>query len=324
MTDTTDNIKISIVVPVKNGMDTLSRFIEGIQIQSLLKEIEVVIIDSGSDDGSVEYLNAIDFVNVVSIDPKTFNHGATRNLGVTHCKGEFVLMTVQDAWTTDTTLIERMVSHFTDRSVMGVCGQQIVPHDKDKNPHEWFRPQSQGKSKKVEFKTKHSFSDLTPKEQRKACGWDDVIAMYRKKALLELPFQPLVFGEDMLWAKMALEKGYALIYDTTARVCHYHFQFPAYTYKRVLISKFFIFKCFNYFDDRTYNYKSYVLVVYRNFKWKCSLKWIMHNFNIISNYRKATQKLAHAIKNNQIDSLESELSLNIPIGKQNKTKQNDE
>ena len=43
MTDTTDNIKISIVVPVKNGMDTLERFIAGIQLQSILKDLEVTV-----------------------------------------------------------------------------------------------------------------------------------------------------------------------------------------------------------------------------------------------------------------------------------------
>ncbi|MFD2917454.1 glycosyltransferase family 2 protein [Psychroserpens luteus] len=311
-------IKISVVVPVKNGMDTLPRFIEGIQKQSLLSSCEVVIIDSGSDDGSVEYLKTFDFIKVISIDPKTFNHGATRNLGVTHCNGEFVLMTVQDAWTTDTKFLERMVDHFKDVSVMGVCGQQVIPHHKDKNPHEWFRPQSKGSAKKVKFKTKEAFLTLSPKEQRLSCGWDDVVAMYRKQALVDLPFQPLVFGEDMLWAKMALEKGYALVYDSTVRVFHYHFQFPEYTYKRVLISKFFIYKCFNYFDARTYNYKDYILIVYRNFKWNCAPKWILHNFNIITNHRKATHTLGSAIKNNKIEALETELALNIPQGSQNK------
>ncbi|MGJ8548653.1 glycosyltransferase family 2 protein [Winogradskyella wichelsiae] len=311
--------KISIVVPIKNGMDTLPAFIEGIQKQTLFKQIEVVIIDSESTDNSVEFLSQFSFVKVVSIDPKTFNHGATRNLGVTHCNGEFVLMTVQDAWTTDAKFIERMVAHFKDPSVMGVCGQQVVPHEKDKNPHEWFRPQSKGSAKKVEFKTKEAFLALSPKEQRQSCGWDDVVAMYRKQALLDLPFEPLVFGEDMLWAKMALEKGYALVYDTTVRVFHYHFQFPKYTYKRVLISKFFIYKCFNYFDDRTFSYKDYALVVYRNFKWKCAPKWIKHNFNLIANHRKATSTLATAIKKNKIEALERELAINIPQGTTNKT-----
>ncbi|WP_178990257.1 glycosyltransferase family 2 protein [Winogradskyella schleiferi] len=310
---------ISIVVPVKNGIATLPAFIEGVKKQTHFNNVEVVIIDSASTDGSVAYLSQFSFVKVISIDPKTFNHGATRNLGVTYTQGEFIVMTVQDATPTDAFWLEKMLAHFKDKEVMGVCGQQVVPHDKDKNPHEWFRPQSKGGAKKVKFKSKQEFLDLSPKEQRQCCGWDDVNAMYRKQALLNLPFEPLVFGEDMLWAKMALEKGYTLVYDTTARVYHYHFQFPTYTYKRVLISKLFIYKCFNYFDDRTYSYKDYALVVYRNFKWKCAPKWITHNFNLIANHRKATHTLATAIKMNKIEALEKELAVNIPQGTTNKT-----
>jgi rhamnosyltransferase len=299
-------------------MRTLPTFIEGVKKQTLFKDLEVVVVDSASTDGSIEFLSQFNFVTVVSIDPKTFNHGATRNLGVGHTQGEFVVMTVQDATPVNEFWLEQMVSHFEDEEVMGVCGQQVVPHHNDKNPHEWFRPQSQPKAKKIHFKSKQEFLKLSPKEQRACCGWDDVNAMYRKQALLDLPFQPLVFGEDMLWAKKALEKGYALVYDMSARVFHYHFQFPQYTYKRILIAKFFIFKCFNYLDTRTHNHKSYALVVYRNFKWRCAPKWIFHNFKIISNHRKATNTLIKAIKNDTINALESELAINIPIGQQHK------
>lgn len=313
-------INISIVVPVKNGMATLPNFIEGVKNQTLFKQTEVIVIDSGSTDGSVEFLTQFNFVNVVSINPKTFNHGATRNLGVSHCKGDFIVMTVQDAVAVNAVWLETMLKHFEDKSVMGVCGQQVVPHHKDKNPHEWFRPQSEGESKKVEFQTKQEFLALSPKEQRACCGWDDVNAIYRKQALLDLPFEPLMFGEDMLWAKMALEKGYKLVYDYAIRVQHYHYQFPIYTHKRTLISKLFIFKCFNYVDKRTYNYKTYALVIYRNFKWNCHPKWILHNFKIIRNHRKATHTVINAINNNTTQSLERELALNIPIGQQNEDK----
>lgn len=312
-------IQISIVVPVKNGIDTLERFIKGVQLQTLFNKTEVVIVDSGSNDGSVTYLKQFNFVKVIEIDPKTFNHGATRNLAVQHCQGDFVLMTVQDAWTTDEHLLERMLAHFNDPEVAGVCGQQVVPHDADKNPHEWFRPQSAPTIKRVKFK-KGEFEKLSPKVQRSNCGWDDVIAMYRKAVIIKLPFEPLVFGEDMLWAKMALEKGHTLIYDTSARVNHYHYQFPDFTRKRVLISKLFIYKCFNFEDERTYQLKDCILVVYRNIKWQCSPKWIWHNFKIIYHHRKATQYFLNTIKTNTLATLEQQLSINVPKGQQKKSR----
>lgn len=308
---------ISIVIPVKNGMYTLPQAIEGIQKQTLFSECEVVIIDSGSTDGSVEYLKQFEFVHVIGIDPKTFNHGETRNLGVQYTSGEFVVMTVQDAVASDEFWLERMLKHFRDDTVAGVCGQQIVPHHPNKNPHEWFRPQSESQIKTVQFNSKSEFDALSPQEKRNVCGWDDVNAMYRKSAMEQIPFETVAFGEDMLWAKAALEQGHRLIYDYAVRVTHYHYQFPEYTFKRVLISNVFIYKCFGLVVSKRFTLKDYVLVIYRNFKWGLHPKWILHNFKILGSYNKATKTLLDALKNDTLSDLEQSLALNVPMGKQN-------
>ena len=307
--------RISIVIPVKNGSQTIVECLEGILSQTLIDQTEIIIIDSGSTDGTLDLILPYN-VKLIKIEPKIFNHGTTRNFGVRHSEGEFVVMTVQDAIATDNNWLETMLSHFNDPEVAGVCGQQIVPHHPDKNPHEWYRPQSFPKSKTFQFKDKKVFDTLSPEEQKSACSWDDVNAMYRKSVFQKIPFQSLAFGEDMFWAKQALEQGYKLVYDSAAQVAHYHFQYPEYTYKRTLITNLFIYKCFGYIRPNVYSLKDYLLVIYRNYKWGCSFKWIFHNFNIIYQHRKATGKLKEFIKNSAFVALEKELSINVPIGKQ--------
>ncbi|WP_299228482.1 glycosyltransferase family 2 protein [uncultured Psychroserpens sp.] len=309
--------KISIVIPVKNGIGILNQCLDAIQKQTIFKDCEVVIVDSGSTDGTIAMLKTYD-VTLVSIPPETFNHGATRNLGVTHAKGEFVVMTVQDAVPTNEFWLENMLRHFKDDHVSGVCGQQVIPHHKNKNPHEWFRPQSNPKSKTIHFKSKQAFDELSPEEKRNVCGWDDVNAMYRKTALEAIPFETIAFGEDMLWAKAALEQGHKLVYDHAVRVYHYHYQFPDYTYRRTMISKVFIYKCFGYAVPHKFTLKDYALVIYRNFKWKLHPKWIWHNLKIVYYQRKATNDFLRAIMNNTLSDLEQSLALNIPIGQQKK------
>lgn len=310
--------KVSIIIPTKNGMDTLPQLIEGIQNQTCFQDCEVIAIDSGSTDETVSFLSGFTFVKVISIDPKTFNHGATRNLGISHANGEFMLLTVQDAEPVSNKWVEEFLENFRDPEVMGVCGQQIVPHHKNKNPHEWFRPQSESKPRHIQFKNAEDFLALSPIEKRSVCGWDDVNAMYRKTALNLQPFEPLMFGEDMLWAKMALLRGFKIVYDYNIRVNHYHYQFPDYTYRRTMIAKLFTYKCLDYIDDRTPPLKAYALVVYRNFKWGIPLKWIMHNYKIIYFHRKATRDFMEAIQNDKLEDLEKSLALNIPIGQQKK------
>jgi rhamnosyltransferase len=226
-------------------------------------------------------------------------------------------MTVQDAWTTDSLLLQRMLGHFEDPVLMGVCGQQIVPHIKGTNPHQWFRPQSAPSLEKVHFKNPNEFKALSPKEQRALCGWDNVIAMYRKTAMLQLPFEPLIFGEDMLWAKMALEKGWKIIYDSSFHVNHYHHSYLDYSYKRTLISKLFILKCFDYFDNRNNGFKQFLLVIFRNIKLRCDIKWIFYNWKIMYQYNLATSFLLKCHTKNTIEKLEMEFKLNVPIGKTN-------
>ena len=68
----------------------------------------------------------------------------------------------------------------------------------------------------------------------KACGWDDVTAMYKKEVLLKIPFRKISYGEDAAWAKEALAAGYTLVYQPSAAVFHYHNEDYDYSFRRML------------------------------------------------------------------------------------------
>ena len=236
---------ISVVIPVKNGADTLAACIEGILAQTLSDRLEIIVIDSGSTDGSVEMASRYP-VQVRQIAPTEFNHGETRNLGAQMARGEFVAMTVQDARPVDHRWLERMLKHFDDPAVAGVCGQQVVPHDLDKNPLQWFRPYTQPVPRKIQFAKPGEFEGLPPAKQAALCGWDDVTAMYRRSVLLKVPFQRVNFSEDGIWAKDALSHGHALVYDYSARVYHYHHETFRFRFRRTYTIKYHLQRHFNY------------------------------------------------------------------------------
>ena len=88
---------ISIVIPVRNGGEDLRLCLEGIRKQQVDEDIEVVVIDSGSTDGSTQI--AADWgADVHSIAAAEFHHGRTRNLGARLAKGDTLVFTSQDAW----------------------------------------------------------------------------------------------------------------------------------------------------------------------------------------------------------------------------------
>ncbi len=223
--------KISVVIPTKDRGWDVQRCLDGIRSQTLADAVEIIVIDSGSAPETLALLRRSP-VKLHCIQPEEFNHGETRNLGVRLALGEFVVMSVQDAWPVDDRWLERMLAHFADPNVGGVCGQQVVPHEPDKNPLQWFRPYSQPAPEKIQFANPADFQQLPPAEQAALCSWDDVTAMYRRSVLRAIPFQRVDFSEDGIWARDALLRGQALVYDYSARVYHYHSETFSFRFRR--------------------------------------------------------------------------------------------
>ncbi len=229
---------VSVVIPVLNGAPEIHACIEGILAQAAPPR-EIIAIDSGSTDETIDIISEYPRVTLVRIPREEFNHADTRNLGARLASSKFVLMTVSDARPVSNTWIANLVVGMTDDSVAGVCGAQVVPHERDKNPVEWFRPQSSPLMSRYQFKDPADFLALSGEEKRRVCAWDNVTALYRRQTLLEIPFPKTTFGEDLLWAREAIMAGWALVYNPKARVFHYHEETEEFAFKRAIASMYY-------------------------------------------------------------------------------------
>jgi rhamnosyltransferase len=276
---------ISVVILVKNGIETLQSCLDGIFRQTLRDQMEVIVIDSGSTDGTLELLSRYP-IRLHHLPPGEFNHGETRNLGIRLSKGTFVVMTVQDATPATDDWIEIMLAQFDNPDVAGVCGQQIVRHDPDKNPLQWFQPASEAKPVLYRFPEPEKFISMKGRKQHEYCNWDDVTAMYRKSAKELLPFKKLMFSEDTLWAKDALAKGYAIVYDYRARVYHYHHQNFSFYFKRTYIILYQNYKFYDYIRFPKNPLVSIPQITVRILRKKLSAadksKWLRYNLTLVA------------------------------------------
>jgi rhamnosyltransferase len=239
----TQDVLISVVIPVKNGDAWLSDTIGALLRQSIINKCEIIIIDSGSTDATRNILKAFP-VRVIEINADEFNHGETRNLGAKLSTGSYVAMTVQDAKPIGDSWLRDLLECFDDDKVAGVCGQQIVPHDPDKNPIEWFKPISQPAKTKYYYPNFIDFERLTLAAQKKICSWDNVNALYRREYLLKVPFRKVGFAEDIMWAKDALQAGYSIVYNNFAKVEHYHHDTADSIFKRNFTGRYHLYKYF--------------------------------------------------------------------------------
>lgn len=273
---------VSVVIPVKNGGDTIKSCLEALYAQSVADKMEVIVIDSGSTDGTLDIIRQFP-VRLVNIESRSFNHGLTRNEGAKLAKGEFVYFTVQDAVLADTEVLERMLRHFQDESVAGVCGNQGIPHDKEKNPVIWYKPIDAPTVSKIYFPDADAFYALSPVDMSIACAWDDVNAMYRHSILEKIPFVETDFAEDHYWAKQALVAGYAIIRDSGAVTWHYHHQYFKYTFKLHYTIHYHFYKLFALKPDypavlRPMAIAGRRLLTEKSVGYRQKAYWMAHNF----------------------------------------------
>ncbi len=300
---------ISVVIPVKNEARKIRDCIDGILSQTV-PVTEIIVVDSGSDDGTLDILSEYEIVKVIHISGSEFNHGATRNLGVEAAKGEYLLLTVGDARAYNDKWIEEMLKGFVDEKVVGVCGQQVVPHDEKNNPVEWFRSYSEPQIKTYSYK-KGEFEKLSPKEKRTVCGWDDVTAMYRADVKKEIPFRFTTYAEDALWAKDALIAGHTIAYNPAARVYHYHLEDPDFSFKRNYTVFYHMYKFFGVMPEAKEltlaTHMSYFksLIKAKGISFADMIKWWKYNVSRKKGLIKAAKAVNEAIKKGE-DYLDKE------------------
>lgn len=310
---------ISIIIPVKNGEPWLQKTMAAIFAQTLIQQTEVIAIDSGSTDQSIQILQRFP-VQIIHIDLREFNHGQTRNVGVQAAKGKYVVMTVQDAEPADENWLAQLLDGFDDAKVAGVCGNQIVPHDQDKNPVEWWRPQSLPVKRKFFFDNSEQFAALTSERKREICRWDDVNAMYRRDVLLAVPFQTVSFAEDVLWAKDAILAGHSIVYNPKAQVRHYHYETPDSVFRRTFTVSYHFYIFFGLLPSTGQNQLITllrivkVLAFERKITWLDKWKWLVYNCNLNKaiNFSHSTFLNAQQLGRVSLDKKHQEICGTIP------------
>lgn len=119
-------VKVSIVIPVKNCAEMLERCLRSIRNMDFpLDAYEVVVVDGGSVDGSVEIAKKYG-CKVVFEDKGTISYA--RDIGVKNAVGEFIAFTDADC-VVDRNWIKELLVCFTDDKIAAVGGPNLTPED---------------------------------------------------------------------------------------------------------------------------------------------------------------------------------------------------
>jgi rhamnosyltransferase len=212
---------ISVVVPVKDGGSDLERCLAGIATQEVADEVEVVVVDSGSSDGSAALARSRG-ARVHEIAPHEFGHGRTRNLGASLARGETLVFTSQDAVAADRAWLRRLVDPLEDPAVAGVYGRQL-PHDDATPPERYFLAFLYGPTSRVQRLA--GIDELTYEHTL----FSNVNSAMRRETWESHRFRDeLIMSEDQEWSRRVLLEGLSIVYVADACVRHSHsYSLPA-------------------------------------------------------------------------------------------------
>ncbi len=233
------DIKASVIIPIKNGGKFFQKVLKRVLEQESNFDFEVVLVDSGSTDGTLEYVKSIakkdKRIRIFTIKPEDFSHGKTRNYACSKARGSYFCFLTQDALPKDKNWLNNLIKAFkNDKEIAGVFGKHLpykktLPVEKQ-TIIDHFDIFIGDKWQKIKIKDK--------KDYKKNKGWyiffSNNNSCIRRDIWEKYPFPNVYMAEDQNWAKLILERGFAKAYTPNATVYHSHY----YSIKQI-IKRFF-------------------------------------------------------------------------------------
>lgn len=227
-------MEISVIIPTLNAEHEIDGLLIALEHQSI-QPVEILIVDSASEDKTIELVRQHKRVRLLEIDRQDFNHGTTRDMALRESRGDFICFLTQDAVPVSDDYLKRLVTPMVDDSDIAlVSGRQLPKADARRfeqlvrgfNYPDWPSVRSKRDLKKYGIKTFFA---------------SDTCSAYRRTAYLECGgFEHVNTNEDMLMAARFITSGMKVAYEPRAEVYHSHNFTPSQQFARNRAVGFFL------------------------------------------------------------------------------------
>jgi rhamnosyltransferase len=205
---------VTVALPVLDGGPLLGEVFERIAEQVVDREVEVLVIDSGSTDGSVALARSVG-ARVVEIAPCEFSHGGTRNRLMELARGDHVAFLTQDSVPAAPGWLATLLGGFSlAPDVALVCGPYLPRSDA---------------SPMVQRELQEYFGSFGGERiDRRDLGlgpatfFSSANGAVARWAWERVGFRPVAYAEDQQLARDMLAAGMAKAYLPDAAVVHSH------------------------------------------------------------------------------------------------------
>src|SRR5215208_2406667 len=205
----------SIVIRAYNEEKHIGRLLEGIR-QQTVKDVEIILVDSGSTDGTV-YIAAAFGAQVVQIPSDEFTFGRSLNFGIRAATRELIVIASAHVYSVYPDWLEALLHPFEDEEVALTYGKQRGPataqFSEQQIYQQWYPDRSHAR--------------------QSTAFCNNANAAIRKSLWEQHPYDETLTGlEDLSWAKWAKEQGYDIAYLAEAEIIHVHNETPRGVFNR--------------------------------------------------------------------------------------------
>ena len=217
-------IDVSVVLPTRNGGPRFRRVLERLKEQETALAVEHLVVDSASRDGTDAAARAAGF-RVIPVDPRDFDHGATRDEAIAQTSGRVVVLLVQDALPVDRHWLDRLARPLLeDEGAAGAFSRQVpIPGGNpilDARLAGWIAGRDE--PRRAQLRPDRPWEALTPSERLELVAFDNVSSCIKRDVWRRQPFGRCPFGEDLGWSTAAIRAGWAIRFAADSVVEHSH------------------------------------------------------------------------------------------------------
>jgi len=196
-------VTATVCILTFNGGQFLDEILRACATQDAPFGYEVLVLDSGSSDGTLAIVSRHPDVRLHEIPNGEFGHGRTRNLAASLARGDVVVFLTHDATPADPSWLRHLVSPLLDDGTLaGVFARQ--------KPRPGCRPTA---SREIV----RTFRAAPPEG-----FFSNVCSAIRKEVLAQIPFRDVDYSEDRAFASDAADRGLRTAYVSEAEVLHSH------------------------------------------------------------------------------------------------------
>ena len=210
---------VSIVIPNWNGKHFLKDCLDSLLTQTY-KELEILVVDNGSKDGSIEFLQENYPSVIVPRFEKNTGFSVAVNRGIRESKGEYIALINNDT-VVDSLWVEELVKALAGHAEVGSVGCKMLAYD----DHTLLDGVGDGYRRGgLPGRIGHREKDTGLFDQERyilgACGG---AAMYRRSLFVDIGLfdeDYFAYLEDVDMGLRAQSAGYKCLYVPTAKIFH--------------------------------------------------------------------------------------------------------